>query len=120
MNVLNVQVAAPGAASARAAETMKALAAGEPAQPHFAISFESLAQMLAIFTPKRLELLAALREQGPLTVAALARALDRDYKNVHGDVAALMEWLAVEREESGRVFVPWDEIDFRFPLARAA
>ncbi|MEW6166210.1 MAG: hypothetical protein AB1651_00680 [Pseudomonadota bacterium] len=119
--VLNVKVGEPAAASlARARVAMEALQRGRKAAPYFGVGFESLAQMLAVFTPKRLELIAALREQGPMTVAALARALGRDYKNVHGDTAALIEWLAVERDDDGKVFVPWDEIDFKLPLTRKA
>jgi predicted transcriptional regulator len=78
--------------------------------------------MLAVFTPKRWELIARLRETGPLTTAELARKLDRDYKNVHADVAALSEWLAVQRTEDGRVHVPWSEIvvDMKLPNRLAA
>jgi predicted transcriptional regulator len=121
MRVLNVMVGAPVADNLeRARATMKLLQAKGKATPYYGVSFESLAQMLAVFTPKRLELIAALREQGPMSVAALARSLARDYKNVHGDVAALIEWLAVERDEDGLVYVPWDEIDFKLPLTRHA
>jgi hypothetical protein len=37
-----------------------------------------------------------------------------------GDVAALVEWTAVERGADGRLWVPWDEVDMRLPLARQA
>ena len=75
-----------------------------------------MAQMLAIFTPKRLELIARLRAEGPLSVAALAQRLGRSHQSVLADLDALTEWLAVERDESGRVFVPWDEIDLHLAL----
>ncbi|GAB1390821.1 MAG: hypothetical protein AMXMBFR78_31390 [Rubrivivax sp.] len=96
---------------------------GVPFEPRFSVSFEQIGQMLAVFTPKRLELIAALRQAGPSSVRALARRLCRDYKNVHGDVAALQEWMAVQRLPDGRVHVPWREIvmDMRLPdLAQAA
>jgi predicted transcriptional regulator len=84
MKVLTVQVGARAEdALAQAAATMKALATGDAVAPHYAVGFASLVQMLVVFTPKRLELLTVLRGQGPLSVAALARALGRDYKNVH-------------------------------------
>ena len=78
--------------------------------------------MLAAFTPRRWELIAALREAGPLTVAALARRLGRNYKNVHTDIAQLIEWMAVERRDDGRVHVPWSEIivDMKLPQQLAA
>ena len=107
---------------ARAAATMKAIARGEQVQPHFGVNFEQIGQMLATFTPKRWELIAALRQAGPLTVAELARRLGRDYKNVHTDVNQLIEWMAVERGDDGRVNVPWAEIvvDMKLPARVAA
>ena len=109
-------------AGARAAATMKAVARGEKVQPHFGVNFEQIGQMLATFTPKRWELIAALRQAGPLTMAELARRLGRDYKNVHTDVNQLIEWMAVERGDDGRVNVPWSEIvvDMKLPERVAA
>ena len=109
-------------ASERTAATMKALAQGKEVQPHFGVNFEQIGQMLATFTPKRWELIAALRQSGPLTVAELARRLNRDYKNVHTDVNQLIEWMAVERADDGRVNVPWSEIvvDMKLPERVAA
>lgn len=102
---------------ARAAATMKAIARGGKVKPHFGVNFEQIGQMLATFTPKRWELIAVLRQAGPLTVAELARRLNRDYKNVHTDVNQLIEWTAVERGDDGRVNVPWSEIvvDMKLP-----
>lgn len=109
--ILNVTVGEPlRDAGARAAVTMRAIARGEKVKPHFGVNFEQIGQMLAAFTPKRWELIAALREAGPTTVAELARRLGRDYKNVHTDVTQLIEWMAVERGDDGRVSVPWSEI----------
>ncbi len=109
-------------AGARAAATMKALSQGKKVTPHFSVNFEQIGQMLAAFTPKRWELIATLRQAGPLTVAELARRLNRDYKNVHTDVNQLIEWMAVEREDDGRVNVPWSEIvvDMKLPERVAA
>ena len=123
MAVLNVAVGAPVSNSlARARSTMDALQRGKTPKHHFSIGFAEVGQMLAVFTPKRWELIARLRETGPLTTAELARKLDRDYKNVHVDVAALSEWLAVQRTEDGRVHVPWSEIvvDMKLPNRLAA
>ncbi|HRP96980.1 MAG TPA: hypothetical protein PL143_12055 [Rhodocyclaceae bacterium] len=106
----------------RAAQTMKALERGEQPEPHFSVGFEDIGQMLAVFTPKRWELIGVLRANGPLTVAELALRLRRDYKNVHGDVESLMEWMAVERDGQGRVCVPWSDIivDMHLPKHVAA
>jgi predicted transcriptional regulator len=109
-------------ASERAARTMKALEAGRPVDAHFGVGFSQIGQMLAVFTPRRWELIGALREAGPLTVADLARLLGRNYKNVHTDVTQLVEWMAVERGNDGRVSVPWSEIvlDMKLPQRLAA
>lgn len=111
-----------GEAGARAVAAMKAIDAGRPVKPYFGAEFSEIGLMLAVFTPKRWELIAALREAGPATVAELARRLQRHYKNVHADVKLLIEWMAIERGEDGRVHVPWSEIvvDMKLPNQIAA
>jgi predicted transcriptional regulator len=106
----------------RAAKAMYALSAGRTVAPYFGVSFEQIGQMFATFTPKRWELIAALRASGPMSIAELARHLRRNYKNVHADVQQLTEWMAVERGEDGRVNVPWSEIkvDLKLPEQSAA
>mgnify|MGYP003519292244 CR=1 FL=1 len=121
--VLNVRVGEDVHANlARAREAMEALQQGRRSKPHFAVGFAEVGQMLAVFTPKRWELIAKLREIGPVTTAQLARTLERDYKNVHADVAALSEWLAVQRDDDGLVYVPWSEIivDMKLPAQLVA
>jgi predicted transcriptional regulator len=121
--ILNVSVGESlQTSAARAAATMTAIAQGRKVRPHFGVSFEQMSQLLSTFTPKRWALIAALRQTGPLSVAELARQLKRDYKNVHTDVNALIEWMAVERLEDGRVQVPWSEIvlDMKLPERVAA
>lgn len=71
---------------------MTALQQGKRPKLHFAVGFAKVGPMLAVFTPKRWESIAKLREIGPVTTAELARSLGRDYRNVHADVAALSEW----------------------------
>jgi len=106
----------------RAAAAMTGLDAGVAVTPHYEIGFENIAQLSAVFTPRRWELLASLREAGPVSISALARLLKRDYKNVHGDVTALMEWMAVEKNEDGLVYAPFADIlvDVHLPDRRAA
>lgn len=107
---------------ARAVATMHAIERGEQVRPYFGVGFAEVGQMLAAFTPKCWELIAALREAGPSTVAELARRLGRNYKNVHADVGQLVEWMAVERAADGRVSVPWTDIvlDIKLPDQAAA
>src|SRR5512137_491387 len=121
--ILNVKVGEPLEASlARAAQTMEALERGDTPPSYFSVGFSDIGQLLAVFTPRRWDLLAALREDGPMTIAELARRLKRDYKNVHNDVEKLVEWQALEKDEQNRVVAPFSEIvmDVRLPVGRAA
>jgi len=121
MKVLHVKVAESTAdLLGRARGVMESLEAGATPEPYFGIGFESLPQLLEVFSLGRWALVAYLSAQGPLSLAELARGLGRDEAEVHGDVAALMEWTVVERGADGRVWVPWDEVDLRLPLARRA
>ena len=118
---LEIRVAESAATmQARTLEHARRVDAGEAVEPLREVGFENMAQFGAIFTPKRWELVEALKVAGPLTIYALAKRLGRNYKNVHGDVTALIEWLVIEKDEDGRVFVPWDEIDVLWPIAKQA
>ena len=121
--ILNVKVGgALESTLAQAAHTMEALERGEVPVPYFGVGFSDVGQFFAVFTPRRWDLLAALREGGPMTIAELARRVKRDYKNVHGDVERLAEWQAVEKDDKGRIFAPYSKIvvDVRLPQGRAA
>jgi len=121
--ILNVKVGGVLESTlAQAAHTMEALERGETPVPYFGVGFSDVGQLFAVFTPRRWDLLAALREGGPMTIAELVRRVKRDYKNVHGDVERLAEWQAVEKDDKGRVFAPYSEIvvDVRLPQERAA
>lgn len=83
------------------------------------ISFESPEVLFRRITPKRWTLLTTLQAAGPQSVRQLARLVERDVKNVHGDVQALIEIGLVERR-GATVRVPFDEIRAAFTLTRAA
>lgn len=88
--------------------------------PDFLLSFESARALFADLTPARLDLLDTLRRHGPCSVYALAKAAERNYSNVHTDVARLEELGLIERSEDGLVSIPFDSIEIRFPLAQVA
>ena len=102
----------------RAASVMEALERGENPEQYFGIGFDSMTRLNKIFTPKRWELIEHLRKRGAMTIYALAKMLKRDYKNVRTDVVMLMEWHVIEKNEDENVFVPWDEIDVRWPILK--
>ncbi len=118
---LEIYVAEPvGAFRARTLAHARRIDAGEDVAPLAEVGFETMAQFGEVFTPKRWELVESLKAAGPMTIYALAKRLGRHYRNVHKDVTALMKWLVIEKDEAGRIFVPWDEIDVRWPLVKAA
>lgn len=83
------------------------------------ISFESPEVLFRRITPKRWTLLNALQATGPQSIRELARQIQRDVKNVHGDVQALIEIGLIEKR-GATVRVPFDEIHAAFTLSRAA
>ena len=65
------------------------------------ITFQSWAQLTEVLSGKRVELLRHLHRAPAVSVAALARALGRDYRRVHDDVAILTAAGLVERNDAG-------------------
>ena len=94
------------------------LAAG--GNENFHLSFESARLMFSELTPARLDLLDTLRKSGPCSVYALAKTADRNYSNVHTDVARLLDLGLIERTDDETVFVPFDDVEMHFHLAHAA
>lgn len=81
------------------------------------LTFPNLAGLLSTLSPKRLALMRALRQAGPMSVRALAGRLGRDYKSVHGDVALLSAAGLLERPARDRVSAPWNRIISEISLA---
>lgn len=79
--------------------------------------FDNLPMLLKQLTPKRFELLTELRRMGHASINALAKRLQRQYRNVFDDVKAMERLGLVEKDASGHFYVPWDEIDATFRLA---
>ena len=86
----------------------------------FRLNFANAGELLDELTPARLRLIEALKTQGPVTIYALAKRLNRNYSNVHQDVARLMECGLIAKNKAGHVFVPWEEIQIRLTLKTAA
>ena len=89
---------------------------GELLETEVHLNFEDLSMLLSILTPRRLDVLKTLRQQGPISVRALARYLERDYKNVHADARALENAGLLERSKEGKLYAPWDVIDAHVQL----
>jgi predicted transcriptional regulator len=96
----------------------KRVEAGE-SSPERHLSFENYATFAKTVTPRRHDLLKALRKSGPMSVRALSMLLKRDYKSVHGDVAKLLDVGLIDRTDSGLVEVTWDKVSAELDLLAA-
>ena len=88
--------------------------------PDLRLSFESARSLFAELAPARLDLLDTLRRVGPGSVYALAKAAERNYSNVHTDVARLEELGLIERSEDTEISVPFESVEILVPLAQVA
>ena len=88
------------------------LASGrKPPAPLALLSFAGLPLLVKTLTPARWDLLQRLAKAGPVTVYALAKLLERDYKNVHTDVSQLfLELDSWKKSPDGRVSVTWQAV----------
>jgi predicted transcriptional regulator len=83
----------------------------------YQLNFATASQLFAELTPKRMELLATLKNSGALSIYRLAKLLGRNYSNVHTAVASLMELGLIARNDLDQVFVPWEDIEIRVSLS---
>lgn len=113
-----IEVAKAGSAVRSARQQLAASRQGRT--PDFRLSFESAKSLFADLTPARVELLDTLRRVGPCSVYALAKAAERNYSNVHTDIARLEVLGLVERTEEGAVSVPYESVEILLPLAQVA
>jgi predicted transcriptional regulator len=87
------------------------LASGRtPPAPLAVLSFADLPLLLKSLTPARWDLLKHLKDIGPTSIFALAKQLQRDYKNVHTDVARLVDLQLIEKTADSLVAVSWDAV----------
>jgi predicted transcriptional regulator len=79
------------------------------------LAFESWAALSRVLTTRRLELLHHVRHHEVPSVRALAKALDRDYSNVHADVRALAAAGLLDLDKDG-VRADYDAIETRVAI----
>src|SRR5690606_22328126 len=102
------------------ARALEAASTGMPSDPVAIFTFSSPAQLFTVISPKRWDMIEKLQQAGPSTIRGLARNLGRDVKRVHDDVSTLLDWGIVERDEAGRVLVPYEVIHADFDLRAVA
>lgn len=84
------------------------------------MSFESPTTLFRLLTPARWGVLDTLQRAGHCGVRELARRLGRDASAVHRDIAALIDRGLIEKDENGKLFVPFGHIHAEFDLAKVA
>jgi predicted transcriptional regulator len=107
---LNVRVSAPADALDRFEAAWHLASGRTPPAPLAVLSFADLPLLLKTLTPARWELLGQLKKSGAVSVYALAKRLGRDYKNVHTDVAALVQLGLIAKTRDSLVEVTWDAV----------
>lgn len=118
MKRIEVEVLKSKAALEAFAETWRRVEANEDVTPRLA--FTSLHELFSALTEKRLELMRFVASHEGLNTNQLARELERNYKNVHTDVAALVELGLLEKDNHGALTAPFDEIVIHAGIRDAA
>ena len=109
----------PAATKARMLDAIRRAEAG-PLRPQSHLTFDSFEGLSRTLSGKRLELLRQVHRRPAASIAALARALGRDYKRVHADVEILSAAGLLDRTDAGGVRAAYDEIRTVISLAPAA
>jgi predicted transcriptional regulator len=120
MNEVKILVESPESFFQSALKTARRLDKGDYSPSPASISFVSMEQLLRVLTPNRWVLLRALKGTGASSVRALSAVLRRDYRGVHSDVSVLLNAGLIERQEDGRVLVPWSRITAEMDFELAA
>ncbi|MGO8758398.1 MAG: hypothetical protein ACLQG3_09765 [Terracidiphilus sp.] len=79
------------------------------------LAFESWDTLARVLTGKRMELLSYVRRNPVTSIRALAKALGRDYSNVHSDVQALAGAGLLDTSSKG-VRADYDAIETRIAI----
>jgi predicted transcriptional regulator len=79
------------------------------------LAFESWDTLSRVLTGKRMELLRYVRRHQVASIRALAKALGRDYSNVHADVQALVAAGLLDAAEGG-IRADYDAIETRIAI----
>lgn len=102
--------------------TLKALQTGKTLSKRRGVYFVSVEAMRRVLTPSRLTLLHLIRTRHPRSIAALAKLLRRDFKNVHTDLTLLADLGLVHLEPGAHMrdsitpTVPYERIQFEIAV----
>jgi predicted transcriptional regulator len=103
-------------------ETLKALQTGKALSKQRGVYFVSVEAMRRVLTPSRLTLLHLIRTRRPHSIAALAKLIRRNFKNVHADLKLLADLELVHLEPGAHLrdsitpTVPYERIQFEIAV----
>ncbi len=101
--------------NAQSLEFARSIDRGDKVKPIRGEYFESLEAVRGFLTEKRLELWRTIRDKEPKSLTDLAKLVNRDYKDVHQDVAILVEGglvdLKKEKNSKTRALRPISLVD---------
>ncbi len=103
-------------------ETLKALQTGKALSKQRGVYFVSVEAMRRVLTPSRLTLLHLIRTRRPHSIAALAKLIRRNFKNVHADLKLLADLGLVHLEPGAHLrdsvtpTVPYERIQFEIAV----
>ena len=115
-----IEIAPRGSVFSAARDQLKAAEANPAYGADYNLSFESAKALFTELTPARIDLLEALRQRGPCSVYALAKAVARNYSNVHTDTGKLEEHGLVKRTPDDLVFVLFESVEIHLALFKKA
>lgn len=110
MGKLEIGVRGLGEAASDFVRTARALGRGASVRRREQLWFADMPTLLRTLTAERWRLMEHLRAHGPMSVNAAARGVQRNYKNVHGDVAKLVELGLAVKLADGRIRIPYRSI----------
>ncbi len=102
--------------------TLKAIQSGKALTKRTGVYFVSVEAMRQVLTPSRLTLLHLIRTRRPRSIAALAKLMGRNFKNVHADVRLLADLGLVHLEPGAHLrdsvtpTVPYERIQFEIAV----
>lgn len=112
-NVLIVTIGGGEGMYERGLDAIQQLDAGEPVDGPARITFADEQQLADVFNEQTYRLLRVIREEEPASIRETARIVDRDVKNIHGELSTL-EALGVirfvEEGRSKRPVFPYDDL----------
>ncbi|GGA77856.1 hypothetical protein GCM10011491_01310 [Brucella endophytica] len=101
------------------AETVRAVESGVEATEDF-YTFLTYEDLYRTLTPKRIDILDAMKGKGALSMREVARLVGRDFKGVHTDLNAMRLIGLIDSAPEGGVILAYDELHIDITLAARA